>query len=282
MPTELSTGHRTSQHFSRQTFIRFPGLREFAVKIASKFYDSISLGYDLAISNSSIITNWTSQHQHKWPATRIITWPLCVLRRRGMDVSWYHREDREGERRRCGQVAWTSIHPSEGEEESLSMDGCLPRNLRLGLDWRLRGRIIILWTGEETTFPGNIEKLCITLKVVLGNSRRCAGAPLWPIVSSLLLLLVVLLCRIYCIVQVGTSTRNTRCWWKDWRRREMVLYRDSSSLVMVVHVKVLHQILEWDVSSCSCPTKEEFQLLPKHIVQEVCWYSKYVLVYAFY
>lgn len=58
MPTELSTGHRTSQHFSRQTFIRFPGLREFAVKIASKFYDSIfSLGYDLAISSSSIITN---------------------------------------------------------------------------------------------------------------------------------------------------------------------------------------------------------------------------------
>lgn len=35
-------------HFSRQSFIRIPGLREVAVKIASKFYDSI-FSYDLAI-----------------------------------------------------------------------------------------------------------------------------------------------------------------------------------------------------------------------------------------
>lgn len=54
--TDVLTGHIQKTHFSRQTFIKSLELREFAVKIASKFYDSI-FSYDFTSISESLPTH---------------------------------------------------------------------------------------------------------------------------------------------------------------------------------------------------------------------------------
>lgn len=122
------------------------------------------------------------ENQHKWPATRIITWPLCVPRQRqlGWEMDGYlgqpSNQPTNGIDECKGRVEASikqPVHPSR-----IPLNGWLSAKAGSGIRLDSRGRRRL---PRKQLFLGAIQKLCITLKVVFAEMR---SAPLYSVFSS--------------------------------------------------------------------------------------------------